>query len=126
MSALAANPASDSRFGKTEKLFGHWDRLEAAVRATWPKKTAANMAACSGLLTRSCETFLSRKSSLSSDAVVGLLDTEHGPRFLIALIGHSQQPWVRDFRAIYQIEQLKAERAELDRRIAALSRGEVP
>lgn len=125
MSALSANPAAESHFGKSEKLCGHWDRLEVAIRAAWPKKTAANMAAYTGLLVRSCEAFLSRRSSLSSDAVVGLLDTAHGPDFLIALVGHSQQPWVSDFKSRWQIEKLKKERAALDLRIEALSRGEI-
>jgi hypothetical protein len=126
MSGAIANQVGEAVCGKSETAFGGWAKLEAAIRSAWPKKTAANMAAYTGLLVRSCETFLSRKSSLSSDAVVGLLDTEHGPEFLLALVGHSKQPWIADFKARWQIEKLKKERAVLDAKIEALSRGELP
>lgn len=126
MSALSANPANERRFAKRQTLFAHWDRVHDLLRSLFPVKTAAHLAAITNTSQRGWELSLRERRSFASETLVALLDTVHGPQILLTLLEHSQQPWVRDFKALWQIERLKAERADLDRRIAALSNGSAP
>lgn len=99
-----------------------WTRLADKVRSIFPHKTAENLAACTNLQIRSCEFFLSRKSMLNSDAVVSLLDTEHGPEVLAALTAHSDQEWTKAFQKWWALQKLKAAHAEMQKQIDELSK----
>lgn len=106
---------------RTRKLVSaHWDRLAIAVETIFPSKTAWNLAALTGLKVRACFTFLARKSSLSSDALVALLDTPHGPEILKALMGDSQERWWISFKLLWEREQKRAELDLLDKQLEEL------
>lgn len=121
MLAPAANLSTAVHRSKSE-LCGHWDRLAFAVQQIFPHKTAWNLAALTGLKVRACFQFLSRKSSLSSDAVVALLHTDHGFECLRALMGDARPTWWRDLKQAAELEQIKSERDALNARIEAMER----
>jgi hypothetical protein len=125
MTDAVATQMTAKRFGKREVLCGHWDRLADAVRKLFSTKPAPNMAAVTGLSVRACEYFLSRKTGLSSDAVVALLHTEGGLVVLEALMGPARPTWWKAFKRAAAREQMKAEIADLQKRIDALN-GELP
>lgn len=100
----------------------HWDRLAFCVENIFPHKTAWNLAALTGLQVRACFQFLARKSSLSSDAVVALLHTDHGFECLRALMGDARPTWWKELKAAAELEQIKRERDALNARIEAMER----
>ena len=89
-----------------------WARLAATLRSIFPHKTAENIAAYTGLQTRSAEFFLSRKSTLNSDAVVSLLQTKHAGEVLRALMGEDQ------FKLMWERERLRFEIEKLEREMS--------
>lgn len=108
---------------RTRKLqFGHFDRLAEAVRTIFPSKTAWHLSALTGLKVRACFKFLARESSLSSDALVCLLDTPNGPEVLAALMGDSRERWWVEFKLLWDRERIKAQLDEVDRQIAEAKR----
>jgi len=116
MSIALANPGTAAR--RTRKaLCGHWDRLAIAVETIFPTKTAWNLAALTGLKVRACFKFLARESSLSSDALVCLLDTPHGPAILKALMGDSRERWWLHFKLLWEREQTRAQLDLLDKQL---------
>lgn len=120
MSAITANPADEPRFAKATSLCGHWDRVHNLIRELWPVKTSAHLAHATGISQRAAEMSLRERRQFASDTIVALLDTDHGPDVLLALLDHSERPWVKDFKRLWHIEKLKTERAEIQRRIDAL------
>lgn len=120
MSDAMANLALELRRGKTELLCGHWDRVHDAIRELFPIKTAQHLSEATGLSVRACEYSLSERRALSSDALVALLHTQHGPRILRAMMGDSQIRWWRRFRNMWERERVKIELADLKKRLAAL------
>lgn len=122
MSGTLANAATHNAvmdFGKDSP----WTRLAETVRSIWPMKTAINLAHYTGLQVRSCELFLSRNSMLNGDAVVSLLNSEHGHHVALALTENSDAQWRKEFREMYARKQLEAQIAELQGRLAALGGG---
>lgn len=119
MNALLANPATESHRTKYF-LCAHWDRLAVAIENIFPHKTALNLANISGLQVRACFRFLSRRSALSSDAVVALLDTPHGPEILRALMGDSQERWWLEFRLMWERERRLREIEDMERQLKAI------
>lgn len=103
-------------FGKNSP----WARLAWVLRGIWPKKTAAHMATYTGLLTRSCESFLSRNSALNGEAVIALLRSEHGKEVLEAVMQDSGARWYAEFQLMWDEAQLEAKRQELQERRKAL------
>ena len=101
-----------------EPYCGHWERLATAIEQIFPRKTAWNLAAITGLKVRACFQFLARKSSLSSDALVCLLDTAHGPEILRALMGDSKERWWIEFKLMWDREQVARRLEEIERQIA--------
>jgi len=122
MSFAVANPVNEQQFGKSAPLFGHWDRLHDLIRSLWPTKTSVHLAHAAKLSQRAAELSLAERRQFAPDTLVALLDTPHGPDVLMALLEHSEQPWVKDFKKIVQLEKLKAQQAELQKRIDALSK----
>lgn len=120
MSALAANPADERRSVPTEQLFGHWDKIHDILRSIFPTKTAENLAAITNTSVRGWEYSLSQRRKISLESFLALLDTRHGPEILNAALEHSKQPWVRDFRRMWQLAELKDQQRKLQKRIDAL------
>lgn len=89
-----------------------WARLAEKIKTLFPKKTAENLAACTGLQVRSCEFFLSRKSMLNTEAFVSLLHTEHAGEVLKTVMGE------RQFALMWERERLKSELEKLEREMA--------
>lgn len=120
MTTVTANSYQEPRCGAREQFCGYWSKLAELVRDIFPFKSAPNLTAVTGISLRSSEYFLAQKSGLSGDAVVSLLTTKHGPDVLVALTAHSDEPWVRDFQRWWQMQQIKAQQAELQKRLDAL------
>lgn len=120
MSSILANPAHAARFGKREMLCGHWDRLADAVRIIFPIKTAPNMAATTRLSVRACEYFLSRRTGLSPNAVVALLQSEDGLTFLAALMGDAKPPWWKRLKQAARKEIVQREIEDLEKEMQAI------
>lgn len=121
MSLAYANEATATHCG-SEVLQGSWDRLAQAIRELFPHKTAQHLSHFAGIKTRAAEYFLSRKTSLSGDAYVSLLHSEHGFYVLRALMGDARPTWWRDLKAAAELEQIKRERDALNARIEAMER----
>lgn len=117
MSLAFANEAAAARRTKTV-VCGHWDRLAIVVEKIFPKATAKQLSHSTGLKVRACFQFLARKSSLSSDALVALLDTPHGPEILKALMGDSKERWWIEFKLMWDREQVARQLEEIERQIA--------
>jgi len=117
MSIAHANfPTASHRTKKV--VYGHWDRLAFALENIFPQGTAKHLSHLCGLKVRACFKFLARESSLSSDALVALLDTPHGPDVLKALMGDSDQKWWRQFNLLWERERLKNELEKLEREMS--------
>lgn len=121
MTVAFANPAAEPRFAKTQSLCGHWNRVHAVIRELFPVKTSAYLAEAAGISQRAAEINLREKRGLSSDALVALLDTDHGYDVLKALMGDSRRKWWKALKRAAEREQMKSEIAELQKRIDALS-----
>lgn len=117
MSVAEANFTTAPNRTKT-LVCGHWDRLAFALENIFPQGTAKNLSHLCGLKVRACFKFLARESSLSSDALVALLDTPHGPEVLKALMGDSDQKWWRQFQMLWERERLKSELEKLEREMS--------
>lgn len=122
MSLAHANPAAELRFAKRQLLCGHWDRLHNLIRELWPVKTSAHLAHAAGISQRAAELSLRERRQFASDTLVALLDTDYGADVLLALVSHSEKQWVRDFKNMWALERLKAERDALNKRIEAMER----
>ena len=120
MSLAIANLGTAARFGKRETLCGHWDRIHTAITAVFPVKTAANMSAVTGLTPRACEYFLSRRTGLSSDAVVALLASEEGLTYLTALLGDAKPTWWKKLKRSARREIVQREIEGLQREMQAI------
>jgi len=92
VSGVLANQRGEPGCNKARGA-NHWQRLASAVKDLFPRGTAKHLSHLSGLQVRACFNFLARRSSLHSDALVALLDTEHGPEILDALMGDSKERW---------------------------------
>ena len=119
MSALAANRGSAMRCG-TQSLRGHWDRVAQTVRELFPHKTAYHLSELTGLRLRAAEYFLSRKTGLSSDALVSLLQSEQGIDALAALMGDARPGWWRRLKAAAMRERVQREIEDLERELKAI------
>jgi hypothetical protein len=117
MSAITANPADEPRFAKTTSLCGHWDRVHNLIREIWPVKTSAHLAHAAGISQRAAEMSLRERRQFASDTIVALLDTDHGPDVLLALLDHSERPWVKQFRRMWERERITRELADLQRQL---------
>lgn len=122
MTAETANSYQEQQFAKSEPLFGKWDRLHNLIRTLWPVKTSAHLAHAAGLSQRAAELSLAERRQFAPDTLVALLDSEHGPDVLLTLLDHSKQPWVKTFQKMYELERLKGQQADLQKRIDALSK----
>ena len=122
MTDAVANSYREPRFAEGLPLCAGWDRLHDLIRKLFPVKTAAYLAEATGLSHRAAQLSLRERRQFAPDTLVALLDTPHGPDVLMALLDHSEQPWVKDFKKIVQLEKLKAQQAELQKRIDALSK----
>jgi hypothetical protein len=69
------------------------------------------------LKVRACFKFLAREPSLSSDALVCLLDTPNGPEVLAALMGDSRERWWIQFKLLWEREQTRAQLELLDKQL---------
>lgn len=125
MSLASANPVLGLQSRKTGLLSGSWDRIHNTIRELFPEKTAACFASATGLSINACEKSLSQKRAISSDALVALLDTDHGYEVLKALMGDSRRKWWKTLKRAVEREAMKAEIADLQKRIDALN-GELP
>jgi len=93
MNIAIANPVGAARRTRSEYC-AHWERLAGTVEKIFPTKTAFHLSALTGLQPRACFEFLGRRSGMSSDALVPLIRTPHGPDILRALIGDDyRDPW---------------------------------
>jgi hypothetical protein len=122
MSAISANGGGDLRCGDREQSCGYWTRLVEVVRQIFPTKPAPNLAVVAGVSLRTSEYFFEQKRGLSGDAVVSLLNTEHGPEVLAALTEHSDQEWAKAFQKWWKLQKLKAAHAEMQKQIDELSK----
>ena len=114
MNAAAANPRTAVCRAKIEYC-AHWERLAFAVENIFPEATAKQLSHLCGLKVRACFTFLARKSGLSSDALVPMLRSRHGPAVLRALIGDDcREPWYVEFQIM--IRRMEVEQFERDMR----------
>lgn len=113
--AFATEGAAPERIRKLQ--FAHWDRLAETVRTIFPHKTAWHLSDLCGLKVRACFKFLARESSLSSDALVCLLDTPNGPEVLAALMGDSRERWWIQFKLLWEREQTRAQLELLDKQL---------
>lgn len=120
MTLAFANEPRGLRSAKTEIVRGHWDRVHQFLAGLAAVKTAAHLAELTGISISAWHKSLREKRSVSSDALVSLLHTEHGWDLLRALMGDARPRWWIDLKAAAELEQLKAEKAALQRRIDAL------
>jgi len=117
--ALATNRGPATRCG-TQSLRGHWDRVAQTVRELFPHKTAYHLSELTGLRLRAAEYFLSRKTGLSSDALVSLLQSEQGIDALAALMGDARPGWWRRLKAAAMRERVQREIEDLERELKAI------
>jgi len=119
MSLAFANQGAAKRCGN-QPSFDHWGRLAKAVREIFPSKTAWHLSDISGLRLRACEYFLSRKTSLSGDAIVTLLRSKEGLRVLEALMGDARPEWWASLQKGIQKERYEREIEQIRKRMEAL------
>lgn len=117
MLAPATNLGTGLRSAKTEIVRGHWDRVHQFLAGLATVKTAAHLAELSGISISAWHKSMREKRSISSDALVSLLHTEHGWDLLRALMGDAQPRWWLDLKAAAELEQIKRERDALNKRI---------
>lgn len=101
----------------------------AVARRIWPAKTAANLAAVTGVSERAAQFWLAGTTGMTLAAARALIRSEHGYEFLIAYVGSDcGAPWflrtqVAQQRAItkrsiktarQQLEALTARQQQID------------
>ncbi len=59
----------------------------------WPNKPVANLVAKTGVSERMAKYWLSRERGISAEALVALLQSEHGLEFLEAALGTARPYW---------------------------------
>lgn len=99
-------------------------RLNEAVcdvaRRLWPAKTAANLASRADVEMRTAEMWLEGRNGISGNALTGLLRSDAGFDFMLALMDGSQTRWWREFRRGVQISELEKRNEWIAAQIAAL------
>lgn len=80
-------------FPKNETSFAGFKKLANAIRAAWPKKTAAHVAYLTDTAERTVQFWLAGKTRMSVDAVAALLKTDAGFEILDAIMDGAQPEW---------------------------------
>lgn len=122
MTLALANSGTAVR--RTKRTYcAHWERLALVVEKIFPEATAKQLSHLTGLKVRACFTFLARESGLSSDALVPLLRSRHGPAVLRALVGDAcRERWWIEFQIMWrrvEVEQWERDLRGIDDDYAA-------
>jgi plasmid maintenance system antidote protein VapI len=90
-----ANPAGAQGFTRQEKSFSASQKIINAIKACWPRKTAAHVAHLTEVEERTVRFWIAGETRMSVDAVAALLRTEEGYAVLEAIMtGCSAKWWV--------------------------------
>lgn len=120
-----ANPGGAQPFPGSAKSFPLLTKISNAIRAAWPRKTAAHVAHLTGAEERTVKFWLAGETRMSVDAIVALLRTEDGYAILEAIMTDSNVRWWVALRTAHEIRKsriaLKAEEARHERLRAQLS-----
>ncbi len=92
------------------------------ARVLWPAKTDLELAAITKTSDRTCRYWLSRKTDLSADALVELLRSEHGLKFIEAIIGDAKPTWWRAFKRSTDLALLRQRHEEIRRELERVER----
>lgn len=90
-----SNSMTAAPFIENEGAFSALHALMAVCRRIWPDKTAANIAARTGVSERCAAFWLAGKYQMPLAAAHRLIRSEHGFLFLEALMAGSKQTWWR-------------------------------
>ncbi len=115
-----ANQAGVISFVRNETSFVVLQNFISAIKAAWPKKTAAHVAHFTGTTERTVQFWLAGSTRMSLDAVAALLRTDEGYQILEAVMGDCQAEWWLDTKVAAELRtSRKMMRAE-QRRTARL------
>lgn len=96
-----------------------------AIRASWPRKTAAHVAHFTGMEERTVKFWLAGETRMSVESIGALLRTEEGYAILEAIMADSDAAWWLATQTAQELRKsrktLKAEQARHDRLRAQLS-----
>lgn len=92
------------------------------ARILWPAKTDLELSAITKASDRTCRYWLSRKTDLSADALAELLRSEHGLKFIEAIIGDARPKWWRAFKQSTELGLLRQRQEELRRELERVER----
>lgn len=112
-----ANVQTEILFGEITESVRLIDRLVIVAKGLWPNKTAANFAACAKVNQRTAEYWLARKSGMSLENFMALLQSDHGLEFIEAAMGNARPVYWKDFKRTITRGKLRREARELQKRI---------
>lgn len=95
------------------------------VRAIWPTKTDAELAARIGLSDRACRQILAERAGLSGEALAALLRTEDGAEVLESLMVGAKPKWWRRFKRQMAFAEVRRLQDEARGKLEALEREEI-
>jgi hypothetical protein len=95
------------------------------LKALWPTKADAELAARIGLSDRACRQILAERAGLTAEALAALLRTEDGAEVLEALMGDARPKWWRRFKRQMAFADVRRLQDEARARLEALEREEI-
>lgn len=130
MSALSLSAVKKARnpneriFTDAKQISDCSSRVIAALKATWPTKTAAHVAYLSGVSERAVHFWLAGQTRMPMEAIASLLRTDAGYEILKAVIGDDcKVEWWEAAQIAHSIRQTRqAIKKEQDRIAATAAR----
>jgi len=119
--ARKANPVTEELTCSNTSSLRPFAAIIRKARSLWRSKVAAELAVCAGVSVRSAENWLAGDRSISGDALIRLLSSEHGVTFLDAVVDDmppvAQARWRREFEKAARRADLRMRQDELQREI---------
>lgn len=118
--ANRANFGTEAFFGRKRRALRLNEQVMQKSRDFWPVKTALHLSEITGYSTRSCESWLSGKVVLPTDALAALMQSEQGREFLAAAMVDATPRWWLRLKAWAAAVDLAAEKIRYRRKLRNL------
>lgn len=120
MNGAGTKTGDEKSCTKSATSFPVLSQITNAIRAAWPRKTAAHVAHFTGMEERTVKFWLAGETRMSVESIGALLRTEEGYAILAAIMGNSTAKW---WQATQAAQDLRVSRRALkaqEERVARL------
>lgn len=120
MNGAGAKTGDEKSCTKSAIGFPVLSQITNAIRAAWPRKTAAHVAHFTGMEERTVKFWLAGETRMSVESIGALLRTEEGYAILAAIMGDSTAKWWQATRAAQDLRVSRRALKAQEERVARL------